>query len=141
MLPATWRGVMSATAASPSQHRRWGSLPQTRSQPATGRLSLLTPSENYWSLKDTMPSLWQWIGYPSASTSMPCPLLPQLTPQELHTFSLSMSGGTMDFQRPSSVTEGAPSYPTSQENQPHSLISDSPPPLHTTHRQMDRWRE
>src|SRR5260221_7724277 len=25
---------------------------------------------------------------------MPCPLLPQLTPQELHTFSLSMSGGT-----------------------------------------------
>src|SRR5258708_16565508 len=39
-----------------------------------------------------MPSLWQWIGYPSAS--MPCPLLPQLTPQELHTFSLSMAGGT-----------------------------------------------
>src|SRR5258708_38925925 len=35
---------------------------------------------------------------------------------ELHASSLSMSGGTMDFQRPSSVTEGAPSYPISQEN-------------------------
>src|SRR5258707_8997902 len=114
MLPAMWQGAMSATAASPSQCRRWGSLPQTGSQPAAGRLSLLTPSENYQSLKDTTPSLWQWIGYPSAS--MPCPLLPQLTPQELHTFSLSMSGGTMDFWRPSSVTEGAPLYPTSQEN-------------------------
>src|SRR5260221_14470402 len=52
-----WQGAMSATAASPSQCRRWGSLPQTGSQPATGRLSLLTPSENYQSLKDTMPSL------------------------------------------------------------------------------------
>src|SRR5258708_13795537 len=58
MLPAMWQGVMPATAASPSQCRRWGSLPQTGSQPATGRLSLLTPSENYQSLKDTMPSLW-----------------------------------------------------------------------------------
>src|SRR5260221_14752275 len=105
---------MSATTASPSQHRRWGSLPQTRSQPAAGRLSLLTPSENYQSLKDTTPSLWYWTGYPS--TSMPCPLLPQLTLQELHTFSLSMSGGTMDFRMLSSVTEGVPLYPTSQEN-------------------------
>src|SRR5260370_37586483 len=103
MLPAMWQGVMSATAASPSQHRRWGSLPQTGSQPAAGRLSLLTPLEHYWSLKDTMPSLWQWIGYPSAS--MPCPLLPQLTLQELNTFSCSMSGGTMDFHRHSSTTE------------------------------------
>src|SRR5258707_13986722 len=58
MLPATWQGVMPATAASPSQHRRWGSLPQTGSQPTAGRLSLLTPLENYQSLKDTMPSLW-----------------------------------------------------------------------------------
>src|SRR5258707_15872303 len=109
------------------------------SQPTAGRLSLLTPLENYQSLKDTMPSLWQWIGYPS--TSMPCPPLPQLTLQELHTFSLSMSGGTTDFQRPSSVTEGVPSYPTSQENWLHSLISNSPPTLHTTHRQTDRWSE
>src|SRR6266436_8394224 len=114
MLPVTWQGVMSATAASPSQCRRWGSLPQTGSQPTAGRLSLLTPSENYWSLKDTTPSLWQWIGYPS--TSMLCPPLPQLTLQELHAFSSSMSGGTTDFQRLSSVTEGVPSYPTSQEN-------------------------
>src|SRR6266436_6213545 len=29
MLPAMWQGAMSATAASPPQHRRWGSLPQT----------------------------------------------------------------------------------------------------------------
>src|SRR5258708_39825493 len=101
MLPATWQGAVSATAASPSQCRRWGRLPQTGSQPTTGRLSLLTPLENYQSLKDTTPSLWQWIGYPS--TSMPCPPLPQLTPQELHAFSLSMSGGTMDFWRLSSV--------------------------------------
>src|SRR5258707_7501089 len=74
MLPATWQGVMPATSASRSQHRRWG----TGSQPTAGRLSLLTPLENYWSLK--------W-----------------LTLQELHAFSLSMSGGTTDFWRPSSV--------------------------------------
>src|SRR5258708_26362505 len=41
----------------PDVRRRWGSLPQTRSQPATERLSLLTPLENCQSLKDTMPSL------------------------------------------------------------------------------------
>src|SRR5258708_39270973 len=114
MLPAMWQGAMSSTTARPSRHRRWGSLPQTRSQPTTGRLSLLTPSENYQSLKDTMPFLKQWIGYPSAS--MLYPLLPQLTPQGLHAFSLSMSGGTTDFRRPSSVTEGVPSYPISHEN-------------------------
>src|SRR5258708_36882639 len=114
MLPAMWQGAMSATAASPSQCRRWGSLPQTGSQPAAGRLSLLTPSENYQSLKDTMPFLYQWIGYPSAS--MPYPPLPQLTPQQVHTFSLSISEGTTDFRRLSSVTAGAPLYPISQEN-------------------------
>src|SRR5258708_19746395 len=78
MFPAMWQGAMPATTASPSRCRRWGSLPQTESQPATGRLSLLTPSENYCSLKDTIPSFWYWTRNPIPS--LLSPLLPQLTP-------------------------------------------------------------
>src|SRR5258705_8628723 len=70
---------------------------------------------------------------------MPCPLLPQLTPQELHTFSLSMSGGT---RLPEAViSDRGSAFVSNFSRELATLLDIQLTPSTAYHLQMDRQME